>query len=143
MIEQAVVEQWITERLNAAFNPARGVYASAIPKEVNEPAIVFEQISGDDMLTQSKAREYVDFEFDVFAASRRGDRRFPHEDAATIDDTINTGDAVRYTGTWRGVSSEWELTCDRISMRRVPISDDAGDYRLSGGRYAIRLQCIA
>lgn len=143
MIEQAVVEQWITERLAPAFNPARPIHRSFIPKEEKEPAVVFEQISGSDVLTQERFREYVDFEFDMFAVSARGDRRYPHEDATTIDEAITTGNAVRYVGTWRGVSSEWEITCDRISMRAVPITDDAGDYRLSGGRYAIRVQRVA
>lgn len=110
--------------------------------DVNKPAIVFEVLSGTDVLTQERFREYVDFEVDVFAVSARGDRRFPHEQSAALDKAITTGNAVRVAGAYAGVTGEWELTCDRIGIHAMPVLDDAGDYRMSGGRYALRVQQV-
>ena len=139
-VTHIVCPQWYAERLSAAFPGARGVFRGEIPKEQNQPAIVFTILEGVDMLVQEKTPLYVDFVVDVFAVSARGDRRYPDEDFAIIHSAINTDSAGSYSAVWLGVSSTWEITCDRISTRAMAIADGAGDYRMSGGRYAVRIE---
>lgn len=139
-VTHIVCPQWLSERLAAAFTGARGVFRGEIPKEQSEPAVVFTILEGIDMLVQEKTPLYVDFVVDVFAVSARGDRRYPDEDFAILHSAIKTDSAIAYSGVWLGVSSTWEITCDRISTRAMAIADGAGDYRMAGGRYAIRIE---